>query len=206
MYSVLAPRGFLAHLLSAAPYAAVPGTGIIDHQCILRHIQKLTLMQNGTPGKSRAVCLREQRLLQLLPVQQIAAHCMPPAHIVPLNAKRIVLKIQMIASLIPARSADIIHPSAFRCKMNPWLKWLCIWQELIRLQKRNRPVLLMHKRQYRTLPSFYRKLRIKIRCPGSIIHKKARLELQHCGQFLVKPHIFFDCIFSDRYPKIIFFN
>src|ERR1700676_3691531 len=62
----------------------------------------------------------------MLPMHQVAANSMAPAHMTPSVAERIVLIEEVVLSLVVHQSVRIIHPILFRREMELRTEWFRI--------------------------------------------------------------------------------
>ena len=68
-----------------------------------------------------------ERHRQMLPVQHVAADGVPPAHVPPLGAERVVLVEEVVLALVVDEPVGIVHEVARRREVEPRPQRLVAW-------------------------------------------------------------------------------
>ena len=95
----------------------VAGRGIESHDSASAKTGGIILIHHTATAEDRTQGIRGDRHRLMLPMNQVLADRMPPVHIPPHRAIRIVLIEQMILTILVHHAVRIIHPSPSRREM-----------------------------------------------------------------------------------------
>ena len=84
----------------------------------------IVVINNAATAERHDAVMLGDRQRQMLPVREIPAHGVPPAHVPPRNPRRIVLIEQMVFAVVIDKSVGIVHPMDLRTEMILRPVWL----------------------------------------------------------------------------------
>jgi len=96
----------------------VTGSRVYGDDCVFPESSRVVFINHATATEDCAESIRPDGIVEMLPMNKIAANGMSPSHVFPLRSVRIILIVEMIFAVAEEHSVRVVHPTIERSVMD----------------------------------------------------------------------------------------